>query len=431
MAEASVDEESSRKVAADEAAPNYKDDEEQGGAPVIAAPADNNNNKRFTVNGKFYLPGFRNPTHGIVEFANGKKYYWNSRQHRKLRHIREVVSNTSREEKKSGRTRRRHCYHTRFLSFEPHIVTWWNVWIGFVANTLWIINGAFCVLQTGPFYDVAASLNVSFATGIVGAFLFIVTAYLSIVEVINHAHHAIVEPSEEKKNINRKKGKMWSRLSKHVHPFDQQHNNSTGEEEEEETYKKVEKDGDTQTTSPHRYSWWTWHPNILDHISIFSSYLFWVCTILFFIPACLQESTLPFGIDIFFNYTLQIIPSVGFILCGYCTMIESTGSYNPFPLTFVVNKNRAQPYHYQIGYWIGFFNLLGGIGFLLCPILFLPGYVCGNNNSGPNNNCSVNFDALDTWGGCFSTFLGSIFFWIAGVLACIEFASVSPSSMVR
>merc|ERR1711907_513449 len=176
-----------------------------------------------------------------------------------------------------------------------HNVTWWNIWIGFIANTLWIINGAFCVWPTSSVYDATVSANASFGTGIAGAFLFIVTAYLSIVEVINQNHQAIVESSDEQSNATK--------------------------DEQDKTNKK-EKDDDTQQTShhpPYHYSWWTWHPNIREHISVLSSYLFLVCTILFFIPACLQASVsdLSFGSDIFWNYTLQIIASVGFVLCGY------------------------------------------------------------------------------------------------------------------
>eukprot|EP00751_Fragilariopsis_kerguelensis_P031777 CAMPEP_0170907388 /NCGR_PEP_ID=MMETSP0735-20130129/1293_1 /TAXON_ID=186038 /ORGANISM="Fragilariopsis kerguelensis, Strain L26-C5" /LENGTH=85 /DNA_ID=CAMNT_0011303537 /DNA_START=368 /DNA_END=622 /DNA_ORIENTATION=+ len=84
-------------------------------------------------------------------------------------------------------------------------------------------------------------------------------------------------------------------------------------------------------------------------------------------------------------------------------MAESVGTYNPVIMLFGANNTNTthgkSHHRYVIGFWVGVFNTLGGLGFLACPILLLPGYVCDENE-----NCDTNFNELNTWGGDFSTF---------------------------
>ena len=97
--------------------------------------------------------------------VDGVEYQWNSRAHRKFRYM---CGPAKMHPKK---------WHHRinFLGWEPHIVTWWNVWIGEVANTLWVING---IYATWPEVGGSSSTMIGYVTGVVGAFLFIVTGYL-------------------------------------------------------------------------------------------------------------------------------------------------------------------------------------------------------------------------------------------------------------
>lgn len=78
-------------------------------------------------------PGFWwYPTQAKVAI-DGVDYKWNSRAHRKLRHPAGPAS------KHPPQWWRR----IGFLGYEPAIITWWNIWIGVIANTLWVVNGLY------------------------------------------------------------------------------------------------------------------------------------------------------------------------------------------------------------------------------------------------------------------------------------------------
>ena len=73
------------------------------------------------------------------------------------------------------------------------------------------------------------------------------------------------------------------------------------------------------------YRWWTWEPD-LHYISVFSALVFFVSTIIFFIPAVGNHDP-SLASTIFWDYILQIIPSVGFIFVGHAAMAEASGSW--------------------------------------------------------------------------------------------------------
>jgi len=111
--------------------------------------------------------GWWHPTAAVVRTADGVQYLWNSRAHRKLRYPKGPA------DKHPEKWRHR----IKFLGWEPSIVTWWNVWIGVIANTLWVVNGLYATWP-GQASSADAATMISYVTGVVGAFLFIVTGYL-------------------------------------------------------------------------------------------------------------------------------------------------------------------------------------------------------------------------------------------------------------
>jgi len=106
----------------------------------LGQPHDVHHENRLTVkdavapSGCCFLGHWFYPSKGTVT-VDGVDYQWNSRAHRKLRYM------WGPAEKHPDK------WHMRinFLGWEPHIVTWWNAWIGEVANTLWVINGMYAV----------------------------------------------------------------------------------------------------------------------------------------------------------------------------------------------------------------------------------------------------------------------------------------------
>lgn len=94
---------------------------------------------------------------------------------------------------------------------------------------------------------------------------------------------------------------------------------------------------------------------------------------------------------------------MGFVYVGHAAMAEAASSW-------------VKPKFSSLGWWISFWNTIGGYGFLLYPILYLPSVV----------NEDKDYDDLNKWGASMATFWGSCAFWISGILQCIEFSSQHP-----
>lgn len=158
------------------------------------------------------------------------------------------------------------------------------------------------------------------------------------------------------------------------------------------------------------YRWWTWHPDI-HHMGIFNALVFFVSTILFFIPACAWLPMNRHGAStaslVFWVQVMQIIPCIGFIYTGHAAMAEASSSW-------------WKPAPKEIGWWISLFNTIGGYGFMACAILEIPITVEPDS-----------FANLTKWGAEFGTFWGSCAFWVAGILQCIEFGSQHPVAFVN
>ena len=387
------------------------------------------------------------PTHVEIKVGT-KKYLWNSRSHRKIRLPESLDRDVHPSEIK---------HRLRLLSWEPKIISWHICWIGFIANTMWVVNG---IYATWP--DAASNTDpdmISYVTGIIGAFLFILTGYLGYVEAINHTHSEVRVPMDETVreyvNPSPQLGFWGDPINSDVTFSDKRQALLIDEgyplledvESEQMLSSKVldlalEKFGDAvsmekavlgreliirlgnhviradvtgfegvnasnkSVIKSNMYRWWTWYPD-LHYLGVFNALVFFIATLIFFIPACawypMDEKGANIPKTIFWVYVLQIIPSIGFVYVGHAAMAEAAGSW-------------IKPRFNSIGWWISFFNTVGGYGFLLCPILAIPSVV------GEVGCC----DELTKWGSLFSTFWGSCAFWVAGVLQCVEFSSEHP-----
>jgi hypothetical protein len=207
------------------------------------------------------------PTHG--EFtANGEEYKWDSRAHRKMRYP-------------VGKGAHPEYFHNRirFLGWEPRNVTWYICWLGVIANTLWVVNGIYATWpDTADNSDIAE--RTSFATGVVGAFLFIVTGYLGFVEAINHTYAEVTLPPI--RTSKHPSVPVRKRLFQHL-----THESWRGPLERDERHlclDRVTDDNDEKNLQASGYRWWAWRPD-LHQMGIFNSLVFFVSTIIFFIPA--------------------------------------------------------------------------------------------------------------------------------------------------
>ena len=419
------------------------------------------------------------PTHATIT-VDGVSYQWDARSHRKLRYPAGRVQDRVHPNTCWGRV--------RFLGWEPRIATWYICIVNLFANTLWVLNGIFAtwphVVATSEKAELA-----SFATGVTGAFLFIVSGYLGYIESINQTYSALYLPRhpDGDKDINNKKGsvddkyivyqnpardeflktdKIYGKFSHFlVHladPIDTAKLLDEGypivqdvesnviltapifdrllascppnapndilngrplylrigthmvqvavdhiltAKEVAATSSPQQPGTTTNPSKPSRYLWWTWNPDV-RHIGIFNSLVFFISTIIFFIPAC---SWLPMSRHgatnasyIFWTQVLQIIPCIGFIYTGHAAMAEASGSW-------------WKPKINAIGWWISLFNAIGSWGFMSYAVLAIPGIVDAQT-----------YAALTVWGADFGTFWGSCAFEIAGILQCFEFGSQHP-----
>jgi hypothetical protein len=105
-------------------------------------------------------------------------------------------------------------------------------------------------------------------------------------------------------------------------------------------------------------------------------------------------------ITIIFYWTPQVVGGLGFIISGTLFMVETQSKWwKPAPRT--------------LGWWIGLWNLIGGIGFTLCPAF------------GYDTNSWAQYQA------CLSTFWGSWAFLIGSVLQWYESLEKFPVEIDR
>ena len=128
------------------------------------------------------------PTHAVVvDRATGSKFLWNARSHRKLRFPVSLDPDPHLRHHPRIAHQRWHV-----VSWEPHIVTWYICWVGVIANTLWVVNGLYATWPA--LARTVDPLLISYGTGVLGAFLFIVTGYLGFVEAINQTYSHVDLP---------------------------------------------------------------------------------------------------------------------------------------------------------------------------------------------------------------------------------------------
>lgn len=166
-------------------------------------------------------------------------------------------------------------------------------------------------------------------------------------------------------------------------------------------------EGETSTTT---YPSWIWLPTSLSHrlhslsflaslTQLLAASIFWVAG-LTSLPGIYNHMSPT--ITIVFYWTPQIIGGLGFILSGTLFMLETQSHwYKPAPGT--------------LGWWVGAWNLVGGVGFTLCPAF---GYDSASNS-------------WAQYQACLSTFWGSWAFLVGSVLQWYESLDKFPVEVVR
>jgi hypothetical protein len=162
----------------------------------------------------------------------------------------------------------------------------------------------------------------------------------------------------------------------------------------------VGKGRDTSSTSLSTSKSWVWFPSmtelrthyihdlgfIASFAQLIGATIFWVSGFTA-LPGIYNHMSRP--ITIIFYWTPQVLGGTGFIISGFLFMLETQSRW-------------YKPAFKTLGWWIGAWNLIGGIGFTLCPAF------------GYDERSWAQYQA------CLSTFWGSWAFLIGSVIQWYE-----------
>ncbi|KAI0268864.1 hypothetical protein BC834DRAFT_867615 [Gloeopeniophorella convolvens] len=226
---------------------------------------------------------------------------------------------------------------------QPHILPdisfWVAIWFTF-GSIAWVINGFLLFLPL--LGDAGDNSSQAAAWGFVGGTSFEIGAYLQYIEAINSGHEKLFAKA------------IWGVIGwRHRHP-------SKGSDT---LPADPEKDADSSTSSEEvRFRWWgmgDWREIAVSAaaIQLFSASIFWVST-LTGLPGVISgfPDDPPTAITDVLFWTPQVIGGTGFIIASFLLMIEDQKSF------FIPNL-------FSFGWQVGFWNLVGAVGFTLCGAL--------------------------------------------------------------
>ncbi|KAK7046904.1 hypothetical protein R3P38DRAFT_89014 [Favolaschia claudopus] len=326
--------------------------------------------ERHSPHSALRFGSFIHPTHATLHAAAVEKpLKWTSRDHRKQRHLS--------EDPRSGRTRRRVDTWQKLANMgriEYWNISWWVAIAFTLGSIVWVINGFIAFL---PFVNThVAKDDVGGGwTAWLGATIFEFGALFGLWEAWNRGDAADFG---------------WN-VRKLVN----------GNSNDVEGASDGTPDTDEKThTKPHKK--WIWFSNdgkYFHEIGFLAAFVqYWAATIFWIsgftaIPT-IQTAIMPKqGLLDGVFWTPQVIGGSGFIIASSLMMLET-------------QKKWYLPAPNSLGWHVGFWNLIGGIGFALCGAL---GYALNSSNGiAYQSSCST------FWGG-WAFLIGSVIQWYEAV----------------
>jgi len=413
-------------------------------------PIDGAKKPRFEILRVSSPMGFFHPTHAMVkDTVTGSVYEWNSRMHRKLRHMNEP--------------KQCHRHFPRVWTCEPHIVTWWLNLTNEIANIFWTVSGVFATWPSAASNSEDAASRTVYAAGIIAGVFMIISCYLSYVEAINHTHADLVLPTTKSAQVDARRFLRPRRIyGMHRSPLGQHGiddkkrlqllqmgypivETTTGQlittdiadeaimkhklgAASDETFQDLQVKVNMHTgkyvcttqvvhiapvpddgaffNKEKSYMWWTWKP-ALNHLGVLCALIGFLSAIVYLIPMCVEyplakNGNASVGVTLFFVDILQVVPYMCFVATGHLYIAEAAGSW-------------WKPKLDSIGWWITVCNTVGAYGFLLCGALAIPGTV--------GSTCCPD---MARWGSALACFWGSCSYLVGGILMMFEFANPEP-----
>jgi len=280
------------------------------------------------------------------------------------------------------------------------MLTYYPVWdisydVAYVftlGSVIWVINAFFVYLPlVRPSTEFGTEeLYGGGITAFIGATVFEIGSFLLIAEAVNEGRSGcfgwVVEQA-----ISREEEEMSSMIirpskSRCTHPHTKRHGGGTGH---------ADASKHEQQPGQSRWVWWPSTEELRTHYfqnlgflaslsQLLGASIFWVAG-LTALPGIYDKMSKT--ITIIFYWTPQVVGGLGFIISGSLFMLETQSKWwKPAPRT--------------LGWWIGAWNLVGGIGFTMCPAF---GY---DSSSWAQYQAS-----LSTFWGSWAFLIGSILQW--------------------
>ena len=353
---------------------------------------------------------FLNPTtaHFRPEERPDVRYKWTSRNNRKGRHTLAIDDNA--QHGVSAESKHSTPRPTSSLAGIAHgiarMLTNYPIWdISFdiayiftIGSVVWVINAFFVflplVLPSTEFGT--EELYGGGITAFIGATIFEVGSFLLMAEAINEnrtgcfgwaVEHALSSHKEEGNGVG-----LLQPSKAHCSHHHLNKRNLVGAGHHIDAEKHAQEEAGGQS-----WVWWPSNEELRTHYvhslgflaclsQLIGASIFWVSG-LTALPGIYDRMSRP--ITIIFYWTAQVLGGSGFIISGTLFMLETQSKW-------------WKPAFKTLGWWIGFWNLIGGIGFTMCPAF---GY---------------DQDSWAQYQACLSTFWGSWAFLIGSVIQWYE-----------
>ncbi|RMZ71638.1 integral membrane [Pyrenophora seminiperda CCB06] len=311
---------------------------------------------------------FLNPTRAQYrhEARPDVRFKWTSRNDRKGRHAVAIVGKQAASWSEQTAPRPTSSFRTVARNIW-RMLTYYPVWdisfdVAFVftlGSVIWVINAFFVYLplvQPGTEFK-NEELYGGGITAFIGATVFDIGSFLLIAEAVNEGRSGcfgwVVEQALS--HDGEEVGGMSIRPSKSrcAHPHAKRHGNRTG-------HTKAPKH--EQQPGQRSWVWWPSNEELRTHYihnlgflaslaQLLGASIFWVAG-LTALPGIYNNMSKT--VAIIFYWTPQVVGGLGFIISGSLFMLETQSKWwKPAPRT--------------LGWWVGAWNLVGGIGFTICP----------------------------------------------------------------
>ncbi|KAK9909342.1 hypothetical protein WJX75_000763 [Coccomyxa subellipsoidea] len=321
---------------------------------------------------------------------------WSARQHRKGRRV--VIHEDPHKHKVVRR-----C--PRLWGWEFGNISWWVAQFFTWGSAVWCVNGWYALF---PLEDETTNAYIVGYTALVGGTLFEAGAYCMVVEAVNRGN--AVRFGYEVKNLLESGlthfhlargggyyGHGSGLASQEDQPGASEHvvGKSGGGKPVSNSSEGGCKGADAAGSDGQRWRWWGTKWNNLGYWGSFITFLgatiFWISTIVG-VPNVLPDESVHYvEWDILFWLT-QVLGSCCFIASSLIFMLETQQSWW-----------RIQPLN--LGWQVGFWNLIGGLGFWLSGFFGFWAYPAGTHQK---------------WGTCLSTFWGAWAFLLGSYIQLYE-----------